>query len=238
MAKAEGHRDHPLASRTRVAAARIVRVRAEELFDHAGGVLDTSDIERVHDMRVASRRLRAVLEIFAACFPQGRVPAPCCATSRRSPTRSASAATPTSTSPRWRPSPRASPRPRARASRGSPRTCARARRAGNEILAAELERVRERDLRGRLMALSDAAEGAIGDEEAAARGGRGGGAGARAGAATDGARGGAGRLARPPAGRRTAAPGGRRRRRRRRRGGRRQRRGASGDDAAPEEPAA
>src|SRR3954447_8333631 len=50
------------------AGARIVAVRAGELFEHAGGVLDTEDIERVHDMRVASRRLRAVLEIFAACF--------------------------------------------------------------------------------------------------------------------------------------------------------------------------
>jgi CHAD domain-containing protein len=54
-----------------LAAARIVRRRADELFAHAEGVLDTSDIERVHDMRVASRRLRAVLEIFAPCFPQG-----------------------------------------------------------------------------------------------------------------------------------------------------------------------
>jgi CHAD domain-containing protein len=54
-----------------LAAARVVRVRAGELFDHAEGVLDTSDIERVHDMRVASRRLRAVLEIFEPCFPQG-----------------------------------------------------------------------------------------------------------------------------------------------------------------------
>jgi CHAD domain-containing protein len=53
------------------AAARIVRVRAQELFDHAEGVLDTEDIERVHDMRVASRRLRAVLEIFEPCFPPG-----------------------------------------------------------------------------------------------------------------------------------------------------------------------
>jgi CHAD domain-containing protein len=33
-------------------------------------VLDTSDIERVHAMRVATRRLRAVLEIFAPCFPK------------------------------------------------------------------------------------------------------------------------------------------------------------------------
>jgi len=54
-----------------LAAARIVRVRADELFEHAENVLDTSDIERVHDMRVASRRLRAVLEIFEPCFPQG-----------------------------------------------------------------------------------------------------------------------------------------------------------------------
>jgi CHAD domain-containing protein len=53
------------------AAARIVRVRAEELFDQADGVLDTEDIERVHDMRVATRRLRAVLEIFEPCFPPG-----------------------------------------------------------------------------------------------------------------------------------------------------------------------
>ena len=51
------------------AAARTVAVRADELFAHSQGVLDTSDIERVHAMRVATRRLRAVLEIFAACFP-------------------------------------------------------------------------------------------------------------------------------------------------------------------------
>jgi CHAD domain-containing protein len=52
------------------AAAATVAVRAEELFEHSENVLDTSDIERVHDMRVASRRLRAVLEIYAPCFPK------------------------------------------------------------------------------------------------------------------------------------------------------------------------
>ena len=51
------------------AAARIVSIRAAELADHAHGVLDTSDIERVHDMRVATRRLRAALEVFEPCFP-------------------------------------------------------------------------------------------------------------------------------------------------------------------------
>jgi CHAD domain-containing protein len=50
------------------AAARIVRVRADELFAQAEHVLDIEDIERVHAMRVASRRLRAVLEIFAPCW--------------------------------------------------------------------------------------------------------------------------------------------------------------------------
>jgi CHAD domain-containing protein len=51
------------------AAARIVEVRTGELIEHAQGVLDTGDIERVHDMRVATRRLRAALEIFEPCFP-------------------------------------------------------------------------------------------------------------------------------------------------------------------------
>ena len=52
------------------AAARTVEVRAAELFEHSADVLDTNDIERVHAMRVATRRLRAVLEIFAPCFPR------------------------------------------------------------------------------------------------------------------------------------------------------------------------
>ena len=52
------------------AAAAAVEVRAEELFSHSEGVLDTTDIERVHDMRVATRRLRAALEVFAVCFPR------------------------------------------------------------------------------------------------------------------------------------------------------------------------
>jgi CHAD domain-containing protein len=51
------------------AAARIVSVRATEVAEHAQSVLDTGDIERVHDMRVATRRLRAALEIFEPCFP-------------------------------------------------------------------------------------------------------------------------------------------------------------------------
>jgi CHAD domain-containing protein len=52
------------------AAALTVEVRAREVFSHAHGVLDTSRIEGVHDMRVATRRLRAVLEVYAPCFPR------------------------------------------------------------------------------------------------------------------------------------------------------------------------
>jgi CHAD domain-containing protein len=51
-------------------AARVVEVRAAEVFEHSEGVLDIADIERLHSMRVSTRRLRAALEIFAPCFPE------------------------------------------------------------------------------------------------------------------------------------------------------------------------
>jgi CHAD domain-containing protein len=70
MAKAREIPQLARASSFREAAAMAVQVRAEEVFEHATGVLDTSEIERVHDMRVATRRLRAVMEIFAAAFPK------------------------------------------------------------------------------------------------------------------------------------------------------------------------
>jgi len=50
------------------AAAVTVATRSHELFVCSDRVLDTDDIERVHDMRVATRRLRAALEVFAPCF--------------------------------------------------------------------------------------------------------------------------------------------------------------------------
>lgn len=55
-----------------LAAARVVEVRAAEVFEHAAGVLDLDDVEPVHDMRVATRRLRAALEVFEPCFPRKR----------------------------------------------------------------------------------------------------------------------------------------------------------------------
>jgi CHAD domain-containing protein len=55
-----------------MAAARAVKVRSKEVFAHSAGVLDLDDVERVHDMRVATRRLRAALEVFEPCFPRKR----------------------------------------------------------------------------------------------------------------------------------------------------------------------
>jgi CHAD domain-containing protein len=54
------------------AAAKTIRVRSKEVFAHSEGVLDLEQVERVHDMRVATRRLRAALEIFEPCFPHKR----------------------------------------------------------------------------------------------------------------------------------------------------------------------
>ena len=70
MAKARPIPGFADATTFRDAAVRAVATRADEVFEHAGDVLDVSDIERVHDMRVATRRLRAALEIFAPCFPK------------------------------------------------------------------------------------------------------------------------------------------------------------------------
>jgi len=50
-------------------AARVLEVRCEEVLDNAAGVLDVGRIEGVHDMRVATRRLRAAIEVFWVCFP-------------------------------------------------------------------------------------------------------------------------------------------------------------------------
>ena len=56
-------------------AARVLEIRCQELMDHSANVLDVEDIERVHDMRVASRRLRAAIEVFWPCFPAKRTKA-------------------------------------------------------------------------------------------------------------------------------------------------------------------
>ncbi len=54
------------------AGARVVAVRSAEIFEHSHRVLDIGEIDRLHDMRVATRRLRAAMEVFAPCFPRKR----------------------------------------------------------------------------------------------------------------------------------------------------------------------
>jgi CHAD domain-containing protein len=54
------------------AAKRVVKLRSKEVFAQAEGVLCLDDVEPVHDMRVATRRLRAALEVFESCFPRKR----------------------------------------------------------------------------------------------------------------------------------------------------------------------
>lgn len=54
------------------AAARVIEVRVAEVFEHVPGMLDLDAVERVHDMRVATRRLWVGMEVFEPCFPQKR----------------------------------------------------------------------------------------------------------------------------------------------------------------------
>ncbi len=141
----------------RHAAAAIVRVRARELFDSAEGVLDTRDIERVHDMRVASRRLRAVLEIFAPCFPRSEYKGVLRDVKQLADALGA----------------RRDPDVHIEALQAFSRTLVaankpgvarlvedlRARQSdGNEVLAAALQRAEDRGLHERLLALADAAD--------------------------------------------------------------------------------
>jgi CHAD domain-containing protein len=131
-----------------LAGARIVRVRTAELFEYDEGVLDTVDIEGVHDMRVATRRLRAVLEVFAPCFPRKPFNAALrdvkaladALGERRDPDVHLEAM---------------------RAFGGVEPLVQRLRErqaAGNTLLATALEAAESSDLRGRLGALADAAE--------------------------------------------------------------------------------
>ena len=51
-------------------ARRIITTRLHEMMSFKEGAIDGRDIEYVHDMRVASRRLRAAMRNFADCFTQ------------------------------------------------------------------------------------------------------------------------------------------------------------------------
>ena len=56
-------------SAMRLAAAESIGERLENVRARIGGVLDNTDIEQVHQMRVASRRLRVALKLFSPGLP-------------------------------------------------------------------------------------------------------------------------------------------------------------------------
>jgi len=49
---------------------KILRTRFDEMISFEQGTIEGTDIEALHDMRVASRRVQAVLKIFRGAFPK------------------------------------------------------------------------------------------------------------------------------------------------------------------------
>lgn len=47
---------------------KIALTRFQETFSYEMGAVTGEDVEPLHDMRVAARRLRAVIRIFRSCF--------------------------------------------------------------------------------------------------------------------------------------------------------------------------
>jgi CHAD domain-containing protein len=54
----------------RAATGRIIETRFDEMMQHRAGTILGRDPEELHDMRVASRRLRAVMDVSGSCFPR------------------------------------------------------------------------------------------------------------------------------------------------------------------------
>jgi CHAD domain-containing protein len=52
------------------AAPLAITAKLDDVFAHEEGTRAGDDIEHLHDMRVASRRLREAMTIFAPCFPK------------------------------------------------------------------------------------------------------------------------------------------------------------------------
>ncbi len=59
----------------KLSVEKIIKVRFSELFLFRENCIATGDsnMEAIHDMRVAARRLQAVLKLFGKYFPKNRV---------------------------------------------------------------------------------------------------------------------------------------------------------------------
>ena len=55
-----------------VCLQKILRTRYHETFSYEGDTIEGSDIEALHNMRVADRRLKAMMKIFRGCFPKNK----------------------------------------------------------------------------------------------------------------------------------------------------------------------
>jgi CHAD domain-containing protein len=55
---------------TRQAAVKILWTRFEDMWSYLDAVAKDFDADAVHDMRVASRRLRTAMQTFRPCFPR------------------------------------------------------------------------------------------------------------------------------------------------------------------------
>lgn len=54
----------------RAAAVKILWTRFEDMWAYRDAVVEDADADVVHDMRVASRRLRTAMQTFRPCFPR------------------------------------------------------------------------------------------------------------------------------------------------------------------------
>lgn len=54
----------------KIAIGRIIETRFDEMMQFKPGTILGRDPEALHDMRVASRRLRAAMDVAVTCFPR------------------------------------------------------------------------------------------------------------------------------------------------------------------------
>ena len=54
----------------RANARRVLKVRIEEIYAYDGAIADPASVRELHDMRIAFKRLRYLLEIFAIAFTE------------------------------------------------------------------------------------------------------------------------------------------------------------------------
>lgn len=53
------------------ASAGVLLVRLQEMFDWSQAIHDPQNVEDLHNMRIAAKRLRYTMELFAPCFGKG-----------------------------------------------------------------------------------------------------------------------------------------------------------------------